>query len=205
MGNHGQKVELPLYHVLTQVREKQEVFAFSAPPQSPPPTSVLHSFTKSPGGQDMLTIWDTAALLSLVPMSTVKALNLAFTASSDISFVVANSSRMAPIGHCTIQFSFPKGGRGSAGVSDSTGVSHSASPMFAEEVYVVDNAPFQLLLGIRFLHRHWAAILIPWTKVVLLRPSRLEIQASVDKPLGEPLRSEVVDDLRLVENEDDSS
>lgn len=56
MCEHGQKVELPLYHVLSQMREKQEVFAFSAPPQSPPATSVLHSFTKSPGGQDMLTI-----------------------------------------------------------------------------------------------------------------------------------------------------
>ena len=146
--DHGQKVEMPLYHVLTQVREKQEVFAFSAPPQSPPPTSVLHSFTRSPGGQAMLTIWDTAALLSLVPMSTVKALNLPFTSGSDISFVVANGSRMAPVGHCTIQFSFPNTVDG-------------GSPMFAEKVYVVDNAPFQLLLGVRFLHRHWAAILIP--------------------------------------------
>lgn len=96
----------------------------------------------------MLTIWDTAALLSLVPMSTVKALNLAFSPGTDISFVVANGDRMAPIGHCTIQFAFP-------------GKNNSISAMFAEKVYVVENALFQLLLGIRFLHRHWASIFIP--------------------------------------------
>lgn len=78
-------------------------------------------------------------------MSIVNALNLPFTSGSDISFVVANGSRMAPIGHCTIQFSFTLGGSGNV---------HTASPMFAEKVYVVDNASFQLLLGVRFLHRY---------------------------------------------------
>ena len=186
-----QKMELPLYHVLTNVREKQEVFAFSTPMHCPSPTTVFHSFAKSPGGQDMLTIWDTAALLSLVPMSTVKALNLPFTPGSDVSFVVANGSSMAPVGYCTIQFSFlTDGGAG------------SSTPVFAEKVYVVDTAPFQLLLGIRFLHRHWGCIFVPWTKVILLRPSRVEIQGSLQKPSGTPLHSEVVDDLRLAEDDE---
>ena len=158
VGN--QKIELTLYHVLTQVRETQEVFAFSPPPPSPPLSSVIHSFGKSPVGQNMLTIWDTAALLSLVPMSTVKALNLAFTPGTDISFVVANGSHMAPIDHCTIQFAFL-----------SKSASGGISPIFAEKVYVVDNAPFQLLLEIWFLHRHWASIFIPWARVVRLRPT----------------------------------
>ena len=39
--------------------------------------------------------------------------------------------------------------------------------------------------------------------MVLLRPSRLVIQASVDKPSWEPLRSEVVDDLRLAEENEE--
>lgn len=35
IGNHchGQKVELPFYHVVIQVWEKQDVFAFRAPQQ----------------------------------------------------------------------------------------------------------------------------------------------------------------------------
>ena len=184
------RLDLPLYHVLSTAVDRQEVFSFS-PPTTPlvsSPSSVLHSYTRSPGGQDMLTIWDTAALLILVPMSTVRALNLEFTPGSDISFVVANGSRMAPVGYCSnLQFSFPE-----------------STQMFGEKVYVVEYAPFQLLLGIRFLHRHWAAILLPWAQIVLLRPTRLEIQGSLERP---SVRSDLVpdlrDDLRLVDVSDD--
>ena len=48
IGDHGQKMDLPLNHVLPQVRETQEVFAFNPPPKStglPTPSTVLHSFT----------------------------------------------------------------------------------------------------------------------------------------------------------------
>lgn len=38
-----------------------------------------------------------------------------------------------------------------------------------------------------------------------MRPSRLEIEASVDKPSGEPLRLAVADDLRLEEENEDYS
>lgn len=47
--------------------------------------------------------------------------------------------------------------------------------------------------------------MIPWTTVVLLRPSRLNIQAFLDKPSGQPLHLEVFDDLSLAEEEDESS
>lgn len=107
----------------------------------------------------MLTIWDTAALLSLVLMSTIKALNFPFTVSTDISFVLANCSRMSPLGHYTSRLSFSNGGRRSTGVGHSASI--GANRMFVERFYVVDNALFQLLLGIRFLYRHWANILFP--------------------------------------------
>ena len=186
------RLQLPLYQVLSATEKRPEVFTFS-PPTIPPaasatPSSILHSYTKSPGGQNMLTIWDTAALLSLVPMSTVRALNLEFTPGADVSFVVANGSKMSPVGHSFVQFSFPE-----------------SNQMFREKVYVVDFAPFQLLLGIRFLHRHWAAILLPWAQIVLLRPTRLELQGSVDRPsVTADLLPDAADDLRLVEVADES-
>ena len=188
-----QEMDLPLYHVLTQVRERREVFAFSTPLSDTlrTPTTVMHSFTRTPGGQDLFTIWDTAALLSLVPMSTVTALNLSYTPGSDVSFIVANGSRMAPVGYCTdMQFCFPE----------------DPHRMFTDKVYVVDSAPFQLLLGVRFLHRHWAGVFLPWAKVILLKPSRVEIQGSLVRPaVAPPLRSELLDDLRLADVVDDES
>ena len=190
VGN--QKLELPLYHALSQVRERKEVFAFNPPSPEAlrPPSSVMHSYALSPGGQQLLTIWDTAALLSMVPMSTVRALNLSYTPGSDVSFVVANGSKMSPLGYCSdMQFSFPDDAR---------------RRMYHDRVYVVESAPFQLLLGVRFLHRHWAGIFIPGAAVVLMKPTYLQIQGSLVRPSGsQPLHSEVVDDLRLASADTD--
>ena len=178
VDDSGRVMDLPLYHALTQVREKREVF--SLPPSSDlsDPTSVLHSFTQTRGGQDMLTVWDTGALLSLVPMSTVKALNLAFVPGSDVAFVVANGSRMEPLSYCPSMPFFV------------------SSHPYVDKVYVVDTAPFQLLLGVQFLHCHWAGLFLPWGTVTLCRPQRIEVQCSVQKPQQwQHLKSEVVDDL----------
>lgn len=189
VGNH--KVDLPLYHLLTQIQERKEVFAFSPPSVDTlhVPISMLHSFTESAGGQRLLTIWDSAALLSMVPLSTVRALGLSFTPGSDISFMVANGTKMATIGFCTdMQFSFPN---------------DSGHCMFGDKVYVVDTTPFKLLLGVRFLHRHWGGIFLPWARIALLKPTRVDIQGSVSRPLGAtPLHSEIIDDLRLTEEDD---
>ena len=186
VGNNN--VDLPLYHVLSQPRDRKEVFSFSTPDSDAlqVPTSIMHSYTRSLGGQSPLTIWDTAALLSMVPMSTVRALNLSYTPGSDVSFVVANGSRMSPIGYCTdMQFSFPESDR-----------------LFGDKVYVVENAPFQLLLGIRFLYRHWAGIFLPWAMVVIKKPCYIEVQGSLERSSpAPPLRSEVIDDLRLADSD----
>jgi len=67
-------------------------------------------------------------------MSTVRALNLTYTPGSDVSFVVANGSKMEPMGYCSdMQFSVQEQSR-----------------MYGEKVYVVENALFQLLLGTHF-------------------------------------------------------
>ena len=94
VGNSGCKVELPLYHVLTQDRENREVFSLPIPGAShlSEPSDILHSFTKTRVGQDMLTVWDTGALISLIPMSTVRALGLSLVGGSDVAFVVANGN-----------------------------------------------------------------------------------------------------------------
>lgn len=74
--------------------------------------------------------------------------------------------------------------------------------MFGDKVYVVESAPFQLLLGVRFLHRHWGGIFFPWARIKLLKPTCVEIQGSLARPLGTtPLNSEIADDLRLAEDD----
>ena len=151
--------------------------------------SVMHSFTRSLGGQDLFTIWDTAALLSMVPLSTVRALNLSYTPGSDVSFMGANGSRMSPIGYCSdMSLSFPDDSR---------------NRTFSDKVYVVESAPFQLLLGIRFLHRHWAGMFLPWARIILTKPDCVEIQGSLVRPSSAPpvLRSELADDLRLADSD----
>lgn len=86
----------------------------------------------------MLTVWDTGALLSLVPMSTVTDLNLIFVKGSDVAFVVANGSYMEPLGYgADMQFSVPE-------------LDH----LFVDKVYVIESASFQLLFGMKFFHRH---------------------------------------------------
>ena len=182
-----QEFDIPLYHILTQVQERREVFAFSTPATDTlhTPSTVMHSFTKTLGGENLFTISDTAALLNLVPMSTVTALNLAYIPGSDMSFIVPNGSRMAPVSYCNImQFFFPE----------------DPNRVFADKVYVVDNAPFQLLLGVRFLHKYWAGIFLPCAKMVLLKPYRVEVQGSLVRPsAAQPLHSESIDNLRLAE------
>ena len=92
-------------------------------------------------------------------MSTARALNLSYTPGSDVSFIVANGSKIAPLGYCCdMQFSFPDD------------VRHW---VYRDRVYVVESAPFQWLLEVRFLHHHWAGIFIPWAAVVLMKPSYL--------------------------------
>ena len=189
----GRPIDLPLYQILSQPRERREVFSLPPLEDLSVPSGIFHSFTQSKGGQDMLTVWDTGALLSLVPMSTVTALNLPFSPTSDVAFVVANSSRMEPLGYCP-NMPFSICGHG-----------------FVDKVYVVESAPFQLLLGIQFLHRHWAGMFVPWGLVVLCRPHRIEVQCSFHKPQRwQRLSPEEMDDLdgisrRVVEYDDDPS
>ena len=144
---NGRKIKLSLYQVLTQDYEKREVFSLPSPTEAMlgEPAGILHSFTKTPGGQNLLTVWDTCALFSIIPMSTVKALNLLFVSGSDVAFVVTNGSKMEPLGYCLdMRFS----------------VLEDTSHQFMDKVYVVESALFQLLLGVKFLHCHWAGIFV---------------------------------------------
>jgi len=178
----SRKIELPLYHVLTQDHEKREVFSLPSPTEAMlgELAGILHSFTKTPSGQNLLTVWNMCALFSIVPMSTVKVLNLSFVSGSDVAFVVANGSKMEPLGYCLdMHFSVPED-----------------THQFIDKVYVVESALFQLLLGVKFLHRHWAGIFVPWAKIVLCKPKRVEIACSVKMPQGgTKLTTEVMDEL----------
>ena len=180
-GN-GRDIELPIYHVLSQIKEKREVFSLPAPDVIAlgAPSGVLHSFTRTKAGQKMLTVWDTGAVYSLVPMSTVTALGLSFVVGSDKAFVAANGSSMKPLGYCTDMYFL---------VPESTHV-------YTDKVYVVESAPFQLLLGVDFLNRHWAGVFLPWAQVTLCLPHRVEIACSVQRPQGwQRLSPEVADEL----------
>ena len=187
----GRDIELPIYHVLSQIKEKREVFSLPAPDAIGPASGVLHSFTRTLAGQTMLTVWDTGAVYSLVPMSTVAALGLSLVQGSDRAFVAANGSSMQPLGYCTdMRFLVPE-----------------STHVFTDKVYVVESAPFQLLLGVDFLNRHWAGVFLPWAQVTLCLPHRVDIACSVQRPQGwQRLGPEVVDELdgisRVVEDVD---
>ena len=181
-NDNGREFELPIFHVLSQVKEKREVFSLptTGAISLGPPSGVLHSFTRTLAGQTMLTVSNTGAVYSLVLMSTVAALGLSLVQGSDRAFVATNGSSMQPLGYCTdMHFLLPE-----------------STHVFTDKVFVVESAAFQLLLGVDFLNRHWAGVFLPWAQVTLCLPHRVEIACFIQHPQGwQRLRPKVADEL----------
>ncbi|KAI5779508.1 hypothetical protein EDC01DRAFT_633802 [Geopyxis carbonaria] len=101
------------------------------------PTGPVWTISSTLRGQDMLTIFDTGAVKAAVPLSTANGSRCPWTTKlpHKLSFIKADGSRYSPAGFCpSFRFRF-------------------GTVEFDIQAYVVDNAPFQLLLGTEFL---WA-------------------------------------------------
>ncbi|KAI5778989.1 hypothetical protein EDC01DRAFT_634099 [Geopyxis carbonaria] len=107
------------------------------PPDSEVPSGPVWTIASTMRGQDLLTIFDTGAVKAAIPLSTANGSRTPWTTKlpHDLYFVKADGSRYKPAGFCPA-FKFRFG-----------------SFEFDIEAYVVDKAPFQLLLGTEFL---WA-------------------------------------------------
>ena len=158
----GDPVPLPLHYALAQSYSERDVFEVDRPAAVTRPTGCLWSLSSTVIGQQLLTVWDTGAVVAVVPRSTIVQTGTEWTATSDIDFVMADGVRHSPLGHAP-KFVFRIG-----------------SLYFVLRVYIVESANYQLLLGNSFMHEVGAGVFPRWRTVVLTSPVRLSISASTD-------------------------
>ena len=156
-------VSLPLHLALTQSYAEREVFEVNkSHGLDSRPSGCLWSLCSTVVGQHLLTVWDTGAVVAVVPLSTITQTGTDWVQSSDIDFVMADGVRHSPLGHAP-KFIFRIG-----------------SLYFVLRVYVVASANYQLLLGTGFMHAVGAALFPRWRTVVLTSPVRISVSASTD-------------------------
>ena len=155
-------VPLPLHYVLDQAYSERDVFEVDRPVEHPRPTGCLWTLSSTICNQQLLTVWDTGAVIAVVPRSTITLTGTPWIESSDIDFVMADGVCHSPLGHAP-RFVF-----------------RIASLYFVLRVYVVEQANYQLLLGTGFMHEVGAALFPKWRKVVLTSPERISLTASTD-------------------------
>ncbi|KAI5802968.1 hypothetical protein EDC01DRAFT_627780 [Geopyxis carbonaria] len=136
------------------------------PPVGDVPTGPVWSLASTLRGHDLLTIFDTGAVKAAIPVSTADGSfsSWSTTTPQQISFVKSDGSRYKPAGFCP-SFKFRFG-----------------SFQFDIQAYVVETAPFQLLLGTEFLWATGAGIFPRWNKLILTTPHRVEIKTSTYGP-----------------------
>jgi hypothetical protein len=123
--------------VLSIAREEVQTVSFSVPSSGETvgsPTGLMWSVTQTSRNEDMLTIFDTGAVKNAVTRHTITAVGCKWSEKVDISFVNAVGVKYKPLGMCH-EFPFKIG-----------------KVKFKTKVYVLEKAPFQLLLGMTFLH-----------------------------------------------------
>jgi hypothetical protein len=145
---------------------KDEAVTFSVPSsrEATSPTGPMWSVTQTIRNEDMLTIFDTGAVKNAVTRHTVAAVGCKWTDRTDIAFVNADGIKYKPLGMC-LDFPFKIGNR-----------------KFKTKVYVLDQAPFQFLLGMTFLHATGCGLFPRWNTIIMTIPSRLEIRCSSEGP-----------------------
>ena len=95
----GDPVPLPLDYALAQSYSERDVFEVDRPAAVTRPTGCLWSLSSTVIGQQLLTVWDTGAVVAVVPRSTIVQTGTEWTATSDIDFVMADGVRHSPLGH----------------------------------------------------------------------------------------------------------
>ncbi|KAI5803704.1 hypothetical protein EDC01DRAFT_627527 [Geopyxis carbonaria] len=121
---------------IVKVSDAIDMSAFG-PTSGECPTGPVWTISSTLRGQDMLTIFDTGAVKAAIPISTATGSRSTWTENlpHQLCFIKSDGSRYTPAGYCP-SFKFRFG-----------------TFEYDIEAYVVDNAPFQLLLGTEFL---WA-------------------------------------------------
>ena len=152
LDEEGFTMPLPLHYALTQNYAIWDVFEVDRPPSATKPSGCLWSLSSTVLGQQLLTIWNTGALVAVVPESTIWQTSTDWSRTSDIDFVMVDGVRHSPLGHA-LRFVF-----------------HIGSFYFVLKVYIVAAANYQLLLGMSFIHEYEAALFLSWNKVVLTKP-----------------------------------
>jgi hypothetical protein len=166
--HNNSRVPLTTLSMINEVLSvtKDEAVTFSVPSsrEATSPTGPMWSVTQTIRNEDMLTIFDTGAVKNAVTRHTVAAVGCKWTDRTDISLVNADSIKYKPLGMC-LDFPFKIGNR-----------------KFKTKVYVLDQAPFQFLLGMTFLHATGCGLFPRWNTIIMTIPSRLEIRCSSEGP-----------------------
>lgn len=152
---------LPLFNVLSQAYVENEVFTVPVVDANlvPDVGGCLWAMSETAGGQQLLTVWDTGAVVCIVPMSTVIQTKTKWQKGSDINFLMADGLETSPIGIAE-KFVFKL-----------------ESKYFAVKVYIVEKANFQLLLGTEFMVAVGAALFPRWSTIMVTIPGKLQITA----------------------------
>ncbi|KAF8428392.1 hypothetical protein BGX38DRAFT_425265 [Terfezia claveryi] len=175
--------EFPIFHMVSQSYAESEVF--TVPKIAPgeevkKPTGYLWAMSEIPKGQQMLTVWDTGAVVCVAPVSSMTQTKTPWSKESDINFVMADRVKRAPIGVAE-KFVF-----------------RLKNVYFAVRCYIVESANYQLLLGTEFLVATGAGLFPRWNTIVVILPSKIEIEANCKRITADvgapPLVEEDVDE-----------
>lgn len=150
---------LPLYHLLSQSYIENEVFTVPKLETVPRPAGCLWTMCETPGGQQLLTVWDTGACVCVAPVSSMVQTKTKWSKGADVNFIMADGVQKEPLGMAE-KFVF-----------------RVKEKYFAVRVYVVDTANYQLLLGTEFMVTTGVGLFPRWGKVIMTIPSRIELEA----------------------------
>jgi hypothetical protein len=140
------------------------------------PTGPVWTVTTTGNNREMMTIIDSGAVKAVVTRRTIEAAGFAWQPGSDVKFVKADGTSYEPEGICT-SFQFFMG-----------------TLKFTTKVYIVNKAPFQLLLGTQFLRATGAGVFPRWNRVILTVPLRMEYKVSTVGPNKSDLRNSIDSD-----------
>ena len=136
LGKDGVPTNLPMYLMSSKCYIEKEVFEVGKAPRKDKNMTLgcLWSLSSTIDGQQLLTVWDTGAAVAVVPKRTIEQTGTDWVRTSDIDLVLADRQRHSPLGHA------PKI------------VFRIRDIYFVFQVYVVEGANYQLLLGTSFIY-----------------------------------------------------
>jgi len=181
LSHEGHTMDWDLFQNITSPQSRDEVlpsttpgvevkvpstpsFAIQSPKVSEDPSGPVWTITTTRSGKGMMTIIDTGAVKAAVTRHTVEATGHKWSEGADVKFIKVDGTSYSPAGVCE-EFSFLMG-----------------DLQFSVRDYVVDRAPFQLLLGTQFMWATGAGIFPRWNRLILTIPEKVEFNVSTLGP-----------------------